>query len=67
MDDLADRISGTWHNEVDSEFSLVADRSGRLSGTILSGVGDQLDQRPLIGFYDPAPSGRDAVLGFVVC
>lgn len=66
MSDLASAISGSWYNELASQLLLEADGSGRLSGSLRSGVGEGPDHYPLTGFYSPAPDGRGATLAFVV-
>jgi hypothetical protein len=67
MGDLASSIGGTWYNELESQLLLEADSSGRLSGTLRSGVGEGPGHYPLTGFYSPVPKSNGAVLGFVVC
>jgi len=67
MGDLASSIGGIWYNELESQLLLEADSSGRLSGTLRSGVGEGPDHYPLTGFYSPVSKSNGAVLGFVVC
>jgi hypothetical protein len=63
---VAAQLTGIWRNELASELHLQADAAGALSGSFRSGVGERHDRCPLTGSCVTSPSGRQAVLGFVV-
>jgi hypothetical protein len=66
MDDLPGLIRGSWYNQLSSHLLLEADGSGRLSGSLRSGVGEAPNHFPLTGFFSPGLKAKGAVLSFVV-
>jgi hypothetical protein len=65
-EDLADRVSGLWFNQLGSRVMLNVDEDGRLSGSMHSNVGGVEGEYAVIGSFDASVDATIGVIGFVV-
>lgn len=62
-----ERLTGNWRNQLGSELRLVADGEGGLRGGFRNAIGVGAGERhDLVGCYDPASAQDSTVLAFVV-
>jgi hypothetical protein len=60
-------LQGTWYNQLGSELIIEVDGTGAIWGTYRPGAGAVAGKAyPVAGSYDPRPTGKATVLGFVV-
>jgi Avidin family len=66
-DALSHSLQGIWYNQLGSELAIEVDGKGTMRGTYRPGAGAVAGNTyPVAGSYDPRPTGKATVLGFVV-
>jgi hypothetical protein len=64
---LVHPLQGTWYNQLGSELTIEVDDQGAIKGTYRPGTGAVAGNTyPVAGSYDPHPTDKATVLGFVV-
>jgi hypothetical protein len=64
---LVHPLQGTWYNQLGSELTIEVDGQGTIRGTYRPGTGAVAGNTyPVTGSFDPHPTGKATVVGFVV-